>query len=413
VIKKLKTLTKNENNKKLFANFTSLSVLRGFELIIPLITMPYLVRVIGIKNFGLVNFALSLGLYFGAIIHYGFGITATREIARNRNNPKLLSQIYSCTFTASILLSLASTVVFTTIVLIFDRFYAFLWLYLFTILFIVFQSLFPIWFFKGMERMNFITYLSLGAKTLFLISLFLLLTEEQDYCLVPLLNAISALMSLLLSTWLISKHFKVQYKIPSLTEIKEIYSSGRYVFISQLAPNLYNNSATLLLGLFTNTTIVGFYTAATKVIGAINSLAYILSNTFLPYLSRDLYNHKVFQKIMLSIGFGLTSLTLLFAENIVNLLFTSENIIVTEYIQWLSISILMIFISLTYGTNYLMLVGKEKLVKNVYLYTSVTFFIIANIVIPLLGIWGAILTLVGARFVMAALNVRYYLLYRN
>lgn len=68
MIKKLKTLTNTENKKRLISNFMSLSVLRGFQFIIPLITLPCLVRTIGIENFGLVKFAISLNLYFGAIL---------------------------------------------------------------------------------------------------------------------------------------------------------------------------------------------------------------------------------------------------------------------------------------------------------------------------------------------------------
>ena len=68
MIKKLKTLTNTENKKRLVSNFMSLSVLRGFQFIIPLITLPYLVRTIGIENFGLVKLAISLNLYFGAIL---------------------------------------------------------------------------------------------------------------------------------------------------------------------------------------------------------------------------------------------------------------------------------------------------------------------------------------------------------
>ena len=103
--------------KRLISNFVALLVLRGFNFLIPLITLPYLVRVIGLENFGLVNFSLSLGLYFGAIIQFGFGVTATREIARNRDDSIKLAQIYSTTLTASILLAIVSAILFTLIVL--------------------------------------------------------------------------------------------------------------------------------------------------------------------------------------------------------------------------------------------------------------------------------------------------------
>ena len=409
----LSKLTNTENTKRLLANFASLVVLRGFQFLIPLITLPYLVRTIGLEKFGLINFALSLGLYFGAVIQYGFGVTATREIARNRDDPEKLSQIYSSTLVASCLLALLCVVIFIPIVFLVEQFREYLELYLFTIAFVVFQSLFPIWFFQGMEKMKYITFLSLGTSSMFLISLFAFVKEQNDFVLVPLLNATAAFITFVIAITLIIKHFKVKLKRPRIQEIKTIYQNGHHAFISQLAPNLYNNSAVFLLGVFTNNTLVGLYTAATKVIDAVISFSYILSNTFLPYLSRNLHNHKVFQKIMFGSGLTLTLATFIFAEWITGLLFSTNNLEVAIYIQWLAICIFLLFTTMTYGTNFLMLIGKDNIVKNIALCTSLVFFGIALLIIPVWGIWGAIITLVGARFVMAIFQFSFYLKYKH
>lgn len=409
----LSKLTNTENKKRLLANFASLVVLRGFQFLIPLMTLPYLVRTIGLEKFGLINFALSLGLYFGAIIQYGFGVTATREIARNRDDPEKLSQIYSSTLVASCLLALLCVVVFIPIVLLVEQFREYLELYLFTIGFVVFQSLFPIWFFQGMEKMKYITFLSLGTSTIFLISLFIFVKQQDDFVFVPLLNASAAFITFAIAITLISKQFKVKFIRPKVQEIKSIYQDGHHAFISQLAPNLYNNSAVFLLGLFTNNTLVGLYTAATKVIDAVISFAYILSNTFLPYLSRNLHKHKVFQKIMLGSGLALTVATFILAEWITALLFSTNNLEVATYIQWLAICILLLFVTMTYGTNFLMLIGKDRVVKNIALYTSLFFFGIALLIIPIWGIWGAIITLVGARLTMMLATVMFYFKFKD
>lgn len=413
MITKLKGLTNTENKKRLVSNFLSLSVLRGFQFLIPLITLPYLVRTIGIEKFGLVNFALSLGLYFGAIIQFGFGITATREIARNRDNHQKLEQIYSSTLSASVILAMVSAVLFTLIVISFNKFNNHLNLYLFTLAFIVFQSLFPIWFFQGMERMKYITYLTLISNLGFLVGLFVFVKQEGDFYLVPLLQAISSLTIFIAALVLISREFRVNFSRPKMQEVKTILKEGRHAFISQLAPNLYNNSAVFLLGMFTNNSIVGLYAAATKVIDAVISFGYILSNTFLPYLSRDLTRHKFFQAIMLRTGFVLTVATFLFSEWITRFLFSADNIEVSTYIQYLSVCIFLLFTKMTYGTNYLMLIGLDGIVKNIALYTSIVFFCIALLLIPVFGIWGAIAVLIGARGVMALLQFSYYYRYKN
>ena len=413
MINAFKKANKSKDSKRIIKSFLSLAILRGFQFIIPLATLPYLVRTIGIDNFGLVNFALSFGAYFGAIIQFGFGITATREIARHRDDPVKLVQIYSSTLSASILLVLVSMILFVLIALSFEKFNSHLSLHLFTLMFIVFQSLFPVWFFQGMEKMKYIAFLNLGTNVIFLISLFSFVKQRSDFLLVPMLNAVAAFSTFIIAHALISKQFKVAFKAPKIKEIKSVYVNGYYAFVGQLAPSLYNNSAVFLLGFFTNNGVVGLYTSATKVIDAVISFAYILSNTFLPYLSRNLNNHKVFQKIMLISGSLLTLATFAMAEWITKILFSADNIEVAVYIQWLAVSIFFIFTTMTYGTNYLMLIGKDRTIKNIALYTSLSFFGIALLIIPSWGIWGAIATLVGARLVMATLQLVFYVKYRH
>lgn len=413
VIEKIKSLTDSSNKKRLISNFFSLIILRGFQFLIPLVTLPYLVRTIGIEKFGLVNFALSLGLYFGAVIQFGFGITATREIARNRQDSTKLAQIYSTTLMASVFLAGISALIYLGVVFSFNKFNNNISLYLATLMFIVFQSLFPVWFFQGMEKMKYVTLLSLGTSTIFLISLFVFVKKEDDFIFVPLLNAAAAFITLIIAITLINKKFKINFILPKIKEIKSTYRNGHHAFVSQLAPNFYNNSAVLLLGLLTNNTLVGLYTAATRVIDAVISFAYILSNTFLPYLSRNLQHHKVFQKIMLASGLALTIATLIAAEWITTLLFSVDNLEVVTYIQGLAISILLLFITTTYGTNFLMLIGKDRVVRNIALYTSLIFFSIAMLFISYWGIWGAIATLVGARLTMMLSTVMFYCKYKD
>ncbi|PYF79863.1 PST family polysaccharide transporter [Marinomonas alcarazii] len=404
----IRKLINSEDKRRLVGNFFSLVVLRGFQFLIPLITLPYLVRTIGLVNFGLVNFALSLAIYFGAVIQFGFGITATREIARNRDDKAKLSQIYSVTLMASFFLAVISIVTFGLILMIVDDFNQYLFLYLFTMAFVVFQSLFPIWFFQGMEDMKYITFLSLGTNIMFLISLFFFVRQADDFLLVPLLNAIAAFITFLVSMLVIKKQFDVKFILPKTQEIKSTYKNGYNAFASQLAPNLYNNSAIFLLGLFTNNTLVGLYTAATKVIDAMISFAYILSNTFLPYLSRNLHKHKIFQKVMLLSGFVLSISTFIMAEWITVSLFSEDNLEVANYIQWLSIAIFFGFVYLTYNTNFLMIAGGEKIGRNISLYVSSVAFLWTIILTCFFGIFGAIASLLLARAALSFLSFFFY-----
>lgn len=408
MIKKFKNIVNSENRKRLISNFLSLIVLRGFQYLIPLVTLPYLVRTIGIENFGLINFALSLGVYFGAIIQFGFGITATREIARHREDPVKLEKIYSVTLSASLILAIICSILFTFVVLTFDKFRDYSDLYFYTLALIVFQSLFPVWFFQGMEKMKYITFLSLSANVMYLISLFLFVKEQNDFMLVPLLQGFFALVNYALAILLICKKFNVKFHVPKLYEIKNTYQNGQHAFIAQLVPNVYTNSAVFLLGVFANNAAVGLFTSATKIIDALGSLVYVFSNTFLPYLSRHIEKHKVFQKIMLGTGFGIAAFLFLLAEFVVNFMYGDIDLVVVLYIQVLSVAIFLIFIQITYGQNYLMLVGQEVLYKNIIVFSSLFSLLYSFVLIYLYGAWGSVFTLIFTRILISFFTIRAY-----
>lgn len=402
-------LLNTESKRTLASNFLSLIVLRGFQFLIPLVTLPYLVRVVGIEKFGLINFALAFGMYFGAVIQFGFAVTGTREIARNRHDLEAVKKIFSSTLIASVLLAVICIIAAVIIVFSFDRFRNDSELYFYSLIFVIFQSLFPIWFFQGMERMKYITFLSLGSNLIFLSSLFIFVQSVEDYALVVALNAISAACIFLISIFIIKRYFKISFNFPQMDEIKSVYINGYHAFISQLAPNLYNNSSMFLLGLYANATTVGLYAAAIKVVEAVISLGYILSNAFLPYISLDITRHHFFKKIMFFSGMSLTIIICALSSVIAKLLFGDANLAVAQYIQYLAISIFFVFMIQAFGNNYLMLIGSDYIVKNITLLSSIVFFIVALLLIPIYGIWGAIMTLVGARLTMALALYLYYL----
>jgi len=76
-------------------NFISLASLDVFNYLLPIITFPYLVRVLGAEKYGVIVFATSFIQYFITITDYGFTISAAREVAVVRNNPRRLSEVVS------------------------------------------------------------------------------------------------------------------------------------------------------------------------------------------------------------------------------------------------------------------------------------------------------------------------------
>lgn len=398
----------HSNRGRLIKNFLSLVSLRGLEFLIPLITIPYLLRTIGIDKYGMIGFGYAFAAYFGAIVQYGFNVTATRDIARNRTDILLVNKIFSTTFITSAILAItviitAGMILITVPILRND------WqLLLLSLGQALAQSLFPIWLFQGMERMSFITYLNIGSKIAFIIGLVIIVHVPEDYLYVPLLSLLSATIMLIVSLWVGISIFKVEFQLPKLLEVRQTLIAGRHAFVNQFAPNLYNTTTTFMLGLVSSGHTVGLYSAATKIVDAASSIGYILSNTFLPYLSRTIENHKVFKRIMLVTGLLCTITLMASAEVIGRILHPVNGSEIAELVRYASPSVMMIFITLTFGTNYLMLCKRERLYGRITLYTSSAFFLLALVLVPLQGAIGGLAILVGARTCMAATIYFYY-----
>jgi PST family polysaccharide transporter len=178
-------------NKVLFKNFTSLSLLQIANYLFPLITLPYLVRVLGPEKYGLVNFAAAFAMYFAIITDYGFNLSATQDISVNRKNPERTSQIFSAVISIKMILFFISAILFTIIVFIFPIFKKDLLLFAITFVSVFGTALFPIWFYQGIEKMNYILVINVTVRTILTALIFLFIKQESDYILFAILNSIS------------------------------------------------------------------------------------------------------------------------------------------------------------------------------------------------------------------------------
>jgi PST family polysaccharide transporter len=265
LIEKVKLWSKKTGTKRVIENFTWLTVFQVLEKLIPLITIPYLIRTIGIEKWGLTTFALSFIQYFNTFVDYGFNATAVREVSFNQDNQKELNRIFSEVMFIKFFLTLISFIIFLAFVLSIKKFSKEFLVFLFTFGWVVGQMLFPLWFFQGMEKMKFSTILSSFAKIVFLALIFIIVKKESDYFLVPLLNSMGMILAGIIGLLIVIFNFKVNFIIPDIKNVVKTLKESGKVFISNLFISFYTNTRIFALGLFTDNTIVGYYGIAEKI----------------------------------------------------------------------------------------------------------------------------------------------------
>jgi len=416
LLKNIKHKFKDKDNKVLLSNFFSLSILQVANFVLPLLTIPYLIHVLGIELYGLLAFSTALIMYFLILSDYGFNLTATREISVYRDNREKVIEIFSSVMSIKIVLMLLGFAVLSLIVFSFDKFRDDALIYYLTFGMVLGQIMFPTWFFQGMEKMRYISILNIVAKLLFVILIFMFVKDKEDVYLVPLFNSLGFIVAGAISLFYIRKEFGIYFVFQNKETIEVYLKDGWHIFLSRIALVLYTTSNMFILGLFTNNTVVGYYAIAEKVIGAIASLGRIVNQVLFPHLSklwninRELY-YKKFKNLFSSIfiAMSLIAILLYFLAPYIIYLLAGEYVV--DSINLLQLMVVVIVLYPLGGLFSQSFVTQ----KENYLVTQVTVItMIVNLllVFPLIyyfNAYGLVITIILVQLIHLAINGIYYL----
>lgn len=363
----------NKLRHPLVANFISLLFLQGVNYILPLVTVPYLFRVLSVEKYGLVNFATSFIQYFIVFTDFGYNLSATRSIAEAKSDLSESSRVFNRVMASKFLLLAISLLIMVVLLFSVDRFAENKLLYLYTFGMVVGNVLFPVWFFLGTEKMKFITMITVITRVLSLVPIFILVKTTNDYLLVPLINSGGTILSGIISLLIVKRVFRINFEMPSFNEIIESLKDSSRYFVSRVSVSMYTISNTFVLGLFGTNTMVGYYSAAEKLFIALQNAYAPINNTIYPYMTKN-RDVKLFKKILLYV-------TILNTAGVCFLLFTTADVVHIIYnikdldsvltLKLLLVACLMIVPSILLGYPFLGALGYSKYANNSVIISSV------------------------------------------
>lgn len=397
MIKRIKSLTNTEDKKRLMSNFFSLSILQGANYILPLITLPYLVRVLGVEYFGLLAFATATVTYFSILTDYGFNLTATREISIHRDNKEKVIEIFSSVMTIKIILMFVSFFLLSILVFSFEKFSKDALVYFLTFGTVVGQVLFPVWFFQGMERMKYITYLNILSKVIFTIAIFVFVQEQSDFYLVPLLTSIGFLVAGIWSLYLVKKEFGVRFELQNIKTLKYHLNEANHIFLSNISVSLYTKSTILILGIFTNNTIVGYYAVADKLINAIKQLIIPVSQALFPFISKQADESKeIALKIVKKLFIALVPISsfislffFIYSKEIIIFIFGTQAIDSIIIFKILAIIPTLVVLDTLFGTLVMLVFKHNKAYSKIIFSAGIINLLLIILLIPFFQAIGA------------------------
>ncbi|PLR83137.1 flippase [Bacillus canaveralius] len=399
--------------KRLITNFLSLASVQGLNFILPLITLPYLLLVLGPAKFGLISFAQALIQYFMIFTDYGFNLVATKEIALNRENNKKVSVIFSSVMVVKIVLLLLCLLVLFILVQFVPKFQSDGIIYYYTFGMVIGNVLFPVWFFQGMEHMKVISILNILSKTIFTISIFVFVKDSSQFLYVPIFNSLGYMMIGLIGFYMVLFRYKIRFAWPSKAEILFQLKEGRDIFISTIMTSLYTTSNTFILGFFASNTVVGYFSSAERVIRALTSVVAPLVQTVYPFLSKALHESQqrglwILNRLFYLVTFSMGTLSIiigLFANDLVNLFLGPEYAASVPLMQILSPLPLIIGWANIFSTLTMVTFDYKKQLSFVYIAASTLSVLLMFILIPTFReygtAWIALITEIVATLLMA------------
>lgn len=375
---------KFNNNRTILSNFSYLVVLRAFTLLFPLITYPYLLRVLGFEVYGSVIFAQTIALNIGILVNFGFNISGTRDIACHRESASDLSRIVSNIYSVKLLIWVACLLLYFTLIWTIPFLRQDKWLYVISFFLTFNELLFPTWFFQGIEKMKYITFINIGVRLLFVAAIFITVRTRSDYMMVPVLNAAGALFGGVVALYVVTVRERVRLVRTSISELKHFFKDSLPLFVSTLSIQVYVNINKVLVGSFLGMTDVAIYDLGEKITTLIKIPIAMISQATFPRISREKSIAFVNKVMLLTVGCVTGIYVVLFfgADTIVRLMSGTENTQAVDVMRILAFSTIISATNLFLGGNRLVPFGYQR----VYMLNAIincTFFLLGYAVLIL------------------------------
>lgn len=307
-------------------NFVYNSILTVSNYLFPLITYPYISRVLGPINLGAFNFIDSIINYYILFSMMGIGTIAIREIAKTKESPKEMTKVFSSLFVLNSISTFIVLIILFISVSAIPKLYEHKDLMYIGAIKLIFNYLLIEWFFKGIENFKYITQRSIIIKSFYVIAVFVFIRDSQDYKICYLLSVIMIVLNAILNIFYSRRFVVFSFKnIDFKPYVRSFFVLGIY----GLLISMYTSFNVAYLGFVSNEAEVGYYTTATKLYSILLSLFTAFTTVMLPRMSFLVSEGKYTEfkrltekskDVLFAIAMPLIVIAIVFAPDIVFLL---------------------------------------------------------------------------------------------
>jgi PST family polysaccharide transporter len=347
---------------------------------LPFLVIPLLTRALGVDGFG--KYALYLGLanLLLVVIRFGFEFSATRAISINADNQQKLSGLISAVLMIKSILLCCTLLLFVGLVIFVKPDPQLQLLIVGGGLLLAGQMLLPVWYFQGLQQMKFVTFYTVITKIIYVLLLFLLIREQNDYGLAVLVYGASFFIAGVCSVIHMLKKTPFSLQQGKLN-IKEAFKEALPFFTSRAFVMAYTSSMVPLIGFVCSNAQVSIYAASEKLYNALQSLMYPLANALYPHIAKEkdvaLFNKLFVFSILLLILVSIAGYFV--APYLIVFLFGSEFAASIGIFNIHLIALVFVFPSIMLGYPLLAALGFSKEANGSVVIGAITFFFIAAV----------------------------------
>lgn len=249
-----------------FKKFTIYGFGQGFNLITPLLVIPYIISICGEEGYGKIGVGMALAFFIMVFVDYGSEIVGVKEVAINRENQPELERIFVVTYLTKLVLLIAMLVLVSIIFYFFPYFNQEKTLFFFSLSMVVGQYINPTWFLQGIENFKWITILNILSKVIYLIGVFLFINKAEDYVYSNLLWGIGMIIAYGITWFYIVFHHSFSFSNVKKTEVIQMIKENFSIFSSQIFVSLQMYSPIVLISFFGGNVMAGQYKIIDQII---------------------------------------------------------------------------------------------------------------------------------------------------
>lgn len=364
---------------RLLSNIWNQFLIYGISSIVPILLIPYLLNVVGVEKYGLINFALVFSFYFQIFNEFGFDLSNVRHIVNNRDNIQKLGEIVSAILQCKFFLVLCSLLVYIIVICAIPSLREEPLLYTLAYIRLIGIVIAPYWFFRSMEDIKYVTRICVPIKLICLLPILIIVKSPADYNLVMLCYALETTVSGIIALFIIKKRYQIKFHVVSAKEVKFYLKDSIPFFSSTFFMRAYKNLNTVILGFFVGDFAVGLYTAAEKLHNAYSSfVSPLLSQIFYPYFTRIKNMDRATRMVILLCALNTVVLGCAYflSPYIIPVFIKTD---AASILYYFNMFLLMLIISVPadmVGFPFLGVLGKIKEVNSTTIYSAIAYFIV-------------------------------------